>query len=190
MQTIEPYLKLYRYFESPPKYQILHSLVNRVEGGTSVFVDAIQRAQVLREKDRESFVTLSTIPVHFHYQNDGHFLHHAHTTIEIAEPGLEQSIRCINYSPPFQAPLRPSKSDVLYPALKAFAKLLDDPAARFDYTMQEGDAVLFDNRRVLHARTAFQSKESDDRPLETNRWLKGCYLEADAVYDRARILNL
>lgn len=53
---------------------------------------------------------------------------------------------------------------------------------------------MFDNRRVLHARAAFYEKEDDGTrgPLhdgETNRWLKGCYLEADAIMDRARILK-
>ena len=58
--------------------------------------------------------------------------------------------------------------------------------------MREGDAVLFDNRRVLHARMGFKDRDGDpssgaaDSP---NRWLKGCYLEADAVLDRGRVLR-
>jgi gamma-butyrobetaine dioxygenase len=63
--------------------------------------------------------------------------------------------------------------------------------------MKEGDAVIFDNRRVLHARTEFREWGDEDRPLnienakegEASRWLKGCYLEADAVWDRMRVLN-
>lgn len=62
------------------------------------------------------------------------------------------------------------------------------------YTLKEGDAVLFDNRRVLHARTAFHDRGSRDRTNEVkegepNRWLKGCYLEADAIMDRRRVLE-
>jgi gamma-butyrobetaine dioxygenase len=49
--------------------------------------------------------------------------------------------------------------------------------------------VFFDNRRVLHARTAFEDTESDTNEGETNRWLKGCYLEADAILDRGRVLK-
>ena len=70
--------------------------------------------------------------------------------------------------------------------------LLDDKANRLEYTLREGDAVLVDNRRVLHARTAFTDKPSNGREglgEETNRWLKGCYLEADAILDRGRILS-
>jgi alpha-ketoglutarate-dependent taurine dioxygenase len=62
---------------------------------------------------------------------------------------------------------------------------------RFEYTLKEGDAVLFDNRRVLHARTAFADRERADtgQEREANRWLKGCYFEADAVLDRGRVLR-
>ena len=39
--------------------------------------------------------------------------------------------------------------------LGQFERMLDDPAVRFDYLLEEGDAVLFDNRRMMHVRTAF-----------------------------------
>ena len=67
--------------------------------------------------------------------------------------------------------------------------MLEDPAVRYEYLLKEGDAVLFDNRRVLHARTAFTEREAESNDEETNRWLKGCYLEADAVLDRGRVLR-
>jgi len=105
--------------------------------------------------------------------------------------GAGRPIDHINYSPPFQAPLLLSSTPpAFYPAFARFAQLLNDPANTFKYTLEEGDAVLFDNRRVLHARTAFHDGEGDDNKQEdTNRWLKGCYLEADALLDRARVLR-
>jgi gamma-butyrobetaine dioxygenase len=176
-----------RYFESPPRYQVLHSLVNRVEGGTSIFVDGIERGQVLRKRYPDSFNTLVNTPVNFHYDNDGHFHHRTHPTIELDQPKSE--IQYINYSPPFQAPFPLDTPPEVWKALKVFSSLIEEPSSRFEYTMQEGDAVVFDNRRILHARTAFQGKgDADGQQLETNRWLKGCYLEADALYDQARML--
>ena len=57
--------------------------------------------------------------------------------------------------------------------------------------------VLFDNRRVLHARASFREWQDHERPEdvpqtregESSRWLKGCYLEADALLDRMRVLE-
>ncbi|KAK7692800.1 hypothetical protein QCA50_004434 [Cerrena zonata] len=181
-----------QYFNHPPRYQFLHCLRNRVQGGVSLFVDAIYAAQELREKYPEDFNLLTTIPVTFHYINDGHHLHNAHPTIELAavsgNPAELRPIRHINYSPPFQAPLPLSTPSEFYSALKRFASLLDRPTSRFEYLLREGDAVIFDNRRVLHARTAFTDNDGEGQ-MEVNRWLKGCYVEADSVFDRLRVLR-
>ncbi|KAI1786245.1 Clavaminate synthase-like protein [Ganoderma leucocontextum] len=180
------------YFQHPPRYQILHCLRNRVEGGTSVFVDAVHVASKLRKEDRAAFDVLAGTPVAFHYINDGHHLYRVHRTIQLAEIGPRRTapIAFINYSPPFQAPL-PQQTPLpqFVPALKKFADMLEDPEVRFEYLLKEGDAVIFDNRRVLHARTAFREREAESSEEETHRWFKGCYLEADPVLDRLRVLG-
>jgi len=103
----------------------------------------------------------------------------------------------VNYSPPFQAPLPVSAPPKLFTALAQFSGLLKRPEGRYVYRLQEGDAALFDNRRVLHARAAFREWQVHERPKyvpqtregESSRWLKGCYLEADALLDRMRVLE-
>lgn len=87
--------------------------------------------------------------------------------------------------------------DAFYEALALFQAELDNPALRYEFTMQEGDAVLFDNNRVLHARTAFRDKTDDEiardgtviTPGEPTRWLKGLYLDGSTVWDRLSVLN-
>ncbi|GLB39718.1 putative clavaminate synthase-like protein [Lyophyllum shimeji] len=180
------------YFEHPPRYQILHCLRNKVHGGTSIFVDALHAALLLRDTHPPDFDVLTTTPVAFHYINDGHHLHRQHPTVELASPASgapRGTIAHINYSPPFQAPLPLSTPPAFYPALQRFAKLLNDPRNTYAYTLREGDAVFFDNRGVLHARTAFSDVEGQGGEGETNRWLKGCYLEADDLMDRGRVLR-
>lgn len=78
-----------------------------------------------------------------------------------------------------------------YTALSAYSKILNSAEQTFKYTLAEGDAVIFDNRRVLHARTVFNDKprEEGDELEEANRWLKGCYLEPDTLWDKGRILR-
>lgn len=194
------------YFQHPPRYQILHCLRNRVKGGVSIFVDAFKAAEKLYESSKEAFEVLSTTPVEFHYINDGHHLHQSHTTIELAPAHAKDqrttqasvpNIAFINYSPPFQAPLSINTPPTFYSSLAQFAELLRQPENRFEYLLKEGDAVLFDNRRVLHARSAFEEWTEEERPSnvppamegETSRWLKGCYLESDAVWDLMRVLR-
>jgi len=179
------------YFENPPRYQFLHCLRNRVYGGTSIFVDALYAANKLQENYSSHFHTLTTTPVSFHYINDGHHLHFDHPTIQLGRfPDQDGSypIQHVNYSPPFQAPLRVSTPPEFYDALSQFVEILEDPANKFQYTLQEGDTAIFDNRRVLHARTSFNEKEGTKDGV-TDRWLKGCYIEADAVSDKARVMR-
>ena len=190
-----------RYFEEPPRYQILHCLRNRVEGGSSIFVDGLHAALTLSRSNPAHFAALATNPVHFHYINDGHHLHHAHNTFEL-RPCVEgedttnsvfvgikyHKFVSINYSPPFQAPLPVNTPAAVYDALQDYASILEDPHNRFEYLLREGDVVLFDNRRVLHGRREFVDKsEVEGKGEETNRWLKGCYLEEDAVLDKRRV---
>lgn len=160
-----------------------------------MFLDALHAAQVLRTTHPTHFDVLTRVPVSFHYINDGHHLHHDHYTIELAPtttcpPARLLPISHINYSPPFQAPLPVKTPPEFYEAMAEFTRIIDDPAHTYEYTLSEGDAVLFDNRRTLHARTAFQNRPE---PVlgdgEPNRWLKGCYLEGDAILDKIRVLT-
>ncbi|KAG8875942.1 hypothetical protein FRB98_007522 [Tulasnella sp. 332] len=175
------------YLSSPPRYQLLHCLRNRnVIGGRSLFVDGIYAAQTLYNEDRKAFEALRDTDVRFHYHNDGHHLTKIHRTF-VVDPNSNTSmpnITAINYSPPFQAPLSlQTTPPEFYPALQKFAALLRRPEARYEFLMQEGDVVCFDNRRVLHARGAFT-----DSP-ESVRWLKGAYVEADDIVDKVRVLE-
>lgn len=181
------------YMQHPPHLQLLHCIKNRVEGGTSVFVDAIKAANDLWAVDRDAFEALASVSIPFHYENDGHHLHRSHPTIQLVPSHLNPSgppqIAHINYSPPFQAPLSPDVPPIVYSALRKYADLLARPSGRFEYTLAEGDCAVFDNRRVLHARTAFWDKSAKQgKAEETNRWLKGCYAEVDDLLDRTRVL--
>ncbi|KAF9034669.1 Clavaminate synthase-like protein [Hymenopellis radicata] len=175
------------YFQHPPQLQILHCLRNRVSGGSSIFSDALHAAETLRNQDPIAFKILCSTQVPFHYINDGHHLYHTHPTIEVSSKG---EVKQINYSPPFQAPLLLDTLPEFYGALKKFTELVNNEEHAYEYTMKEGDAVMFDNRRVLHARRAFQDIQGQEvREGDANRWLKGCYIEADALWDKGRILR-
>ncbi|KAH9918834.1 taurine catabolism dioxygenase TauD, TfdA family-domain-containing protein [Fomitopsis serialis] len=128
------------YFQHPPRFQILHSLRNRVEGVASYFVDALRAAETLPETHPEEFSVLVETPVAFHYINDGHHLHHSHPTIQFRADS-PRPIAHINYSPPLQAALPLSTPPAFYPALERF-DLLEDLASRFEYLLREGDAVM------------------------------------------------
>ncbi|KZT59311.1 Clavaminate synthase-like protein [Calocera cornea HHB12733] len=193
------------YMRTPPAYQVLHCIENRVSGGESSLVDGLRVAIQFENDSPKMFSTLTRFPIPFQYVNAGEARFCSHTTIE-ATPlgdGMDSpygapidldttryiplygegpdryTIRSINFSPPFQAPLPTSAPPEVQLALHSFADALEDPRNVYKYRMAEGDCVVFDNRRVLHARSGF---DADEGP----RWLKGCYLEEDAVVDSWR----
>jgi alpha-ketoglutarate-dependent taurine dioxygenase len=172
-------------------------LRNHVRGGTSLFVDAFAAAQALRATHPEDFARLVTTPVPFQYINDARHLHHARPTItlEPAAPpshggdGVEPRIAAVSYSPPFQAPLPRDTPHGFYDALAHFAALVEAPDAVYTRQLGEGDAVVFDNRRILHGRTAIEDG-SGSACGEPNRWLKGCYFEGDTMASHGRALRV
>jgi len=65
---------------------------------------------------------------------------------------------------------------------RVFAELLRDSRYQLRLRLRKGDLVAFDNRRILHGRTAFSSARS-------LRHLQGCYLTRDSVYSEAAMLH-
>lgn len=142
--------------------------------------------------------------IEFEYDNDGHYLHHCHPMLPPDRRRLDSPKAAVNWSPPFQGLPSPMSVGAMpdsqlkwYQAVDKFQKLLEQPHREWEFTMEEGDLVLFDNRRVLHARRAFRDlteAEREERGVEviegeSSRWLKGCYLDGEVVWDKLVTLD-
>lgn len=66
--------------------------------------------------------------------------------------------------------------------MKAFSNRLNAEENIFELKLEEGDCVIFDNRRVVHARRAFDAQAGE-------RWLKGAYVDDDVFFSRLRVLE-
>lgn len=161
---------------------------HQIRGGESYFVDSYHVASML---SKESFETLRDVPMTFEYKAGSHHTRYVRPTIELDESSSDSRIEAINYSPPFQGPLTRQtfgQASALAKALKEFAKLADSPELQYRRQLQPGDLVIFDNRRTLHARTAF-SFEKAEAGGERGRWLKGAYMDEDEVKSKWRVLS-
>ncbi|GAK66865.1 gamma-butyrobetaine hydroxylase [Moesziomyces antarcticus] len=195
------------YFQNPPRFQFLHMLRNKVRGGASIFVDSFKVAERMWDEERELWEVLTKVPVGFHYVNDGRHYRYTHPTFELAHdteghagPPLQGTtmprLSAVNYSPPFQSPLplhptehlkTAEQRQTFYRALKRFSDLTLAEEFRYEKQMEEGECVIFDNRRVLHSRKGFEWDES--KQGEVKRWLKGCYVDGDAIWSTYRTLR-
>jgi gamma-butyrobetaine dioxygenase len=178
------------YMANPPGLQLLHCLKNTCEGGSSLFSDAFRAVSELHPKHVKQ---LTDTKIGYQYKNAGEYYYHEHTVIE---PQSYRSkiwpdsrvLKHVNYSPPFQADHlstafhQSSTFPSLLKSLRKFADRVEDPDNLYEYKMQEGECVIFNNRRVLHGRKEFDATHGE-------RWLKGAYVDTDVFMSRFRVLN-
>ena len=160
------------YRDPVPTVQFLHCLRNAADGGESVFVDGFHAAAKLRERDPAAFAVLAGTPVTFGYRDAATELSATRPMISLDPPGR---IREIRFNSRALRPVRLGRAHAaaFYAAYRAFADLLADPAARLTVRLGPGDCAVFDNTRILHARTGFTSSG--------RRHLQGCYADLDGI---------
>lgn len=179
------------YFESPPGLQFLHCIRNSVKGGSSLFADGFRAAEAVRLASEQFFQALCDFPVTFHYKNDGHHYHYTRPTVVLEKSTYLRQPRIdhMNWSPPFQAPIEADttgKDNSTFRrwlhAIRAIGKSIEDPQSQLELRLNEGECVIFNNRRVLHGRREFDPESGD-------RWLKGTYVDVDAFLSKFRTLS-
>ncbi|KAF7193103.1 Gamma-butyrobetaine dioxygenase [Pseudocercospora fuligena] len=69
-------------------------------------------------------------------------------------------------------------------AAKKFNDLIHRPEVIYERLMKPGECVIFDNRRVLHARKAFEVGDAGKE-----RWLRGAYIDKDPFMSKLKILS-
>ncbi len=167
--------------EYQPGLQMLHCLENSVEGGEAVMLDGFAVAEALRERAPEAFATLTR--VRWCYANTARTTDYVWYApmICLDARGALLEVRIADFlRGPLQAPFE--EVEPAYAALMTLQRLLRDPAFAIRFTYRPGDLVIFDNRRLLHARDAFEGSTG-------HRWLQGCYMERDEIRSRYRMIQ-
>ena len=163
------------WFELPPGYQFLHCLINASKGGDSSAIDGFAVADYLRKNEKEIFETLVSVPLKFRdkdYTQDSYRSFHA-PAISLTK---DQDFHDIRFSVATMDALdcHPDVMDKVYKAHHRFGNLLHDDKFQINFRLEPGDIFSFNNRRVLHGRTAFD-------PSSGHRHLQGYYMDRDAV---------
>ena len=168
-------------WERPPDYQLLHCLKNDADGGASILVDGFRAAEELRRREPGAFRLLTRFPVDFRFQDNESDIRFRAPTIGLDEAGAVTEVR-FNFAV-MDAIGAPAESmGALCRALRAFAAVIRDPVLECHYRLNPGELLVFDNRRVLHGRAAFD-------PSTGRRHLQGCYVDRDQLLSRIRVLE-
>jgi trimethyllysine dioxygenase len=143
------------YSLDPPGLQLLHCIAFDGEGGENIFVDGFKVAELIRVQDPQAFDTLTQVAVPGAYIDEGVVLRAEHPVIRLHSDGSIKQICFNNFDrAPFQLATAEEEA-AFYHAYGLFHKLINDPAMQITIQMRPGNAVWFNNWRVLHARNAY-----------------------------------
>src|SRR5580693_2467529 len=171
------------YRDPVPTIQLLHCLRTADDGGDTGLVDGFCAAAALRAADADAFELLTRNPVSFGYQDKGAELQASQPLIELSARGRVRGVRFNNRS---ALPLRLPYAELarFYPAYRRWAELLARPERRLNLRLAAGDCLVFDNTRILHARTAFSMSQNS-----AGRHLQGCYADLDGLASTLAVLR-
>ena len=168
-------------WERPPDYQLLHCLQNGADGGDSILVDGFRAANALRQREPAAYRLLTRFPIDFRFQDHESDIRFRAPSIGLDEAGAVAEVR-FNFAVMDAIDAPPERMGALCRALRAFAAVIRDPALECRYRLSPGELLVFDNRRVLHGRAAFD-------PSTGLRHLQGCYVDRDQLLSRIRVLE-
>lgn len=158
LHTDQPFL------EKPPRMQLLQCIRPADTGGDSYLVDAMTAARHLRSVDAAAYELLATTPVRFHRKQKG--FEKILDAPLLSGDGEAFQVRWSYFTlAPYRLPFE--QMEAWYRAHDRFARLVRDPRNQVRFALAAGDYVLYDNFRMMHARTSFRGA----------RWLRGVYFD-------------
>ena len=144
------------YRDPVPTLQLLHCLRDASAGGDTVLVDGFAAAAALRSADPASFGVLTSTPIPFAYVDKETSLTACQPLIALSPRGRITAVRLNNRSmQPVRLPY--AEAEAVYAAYRAWTAIVARPEFALGLRLAPGDCLVFDNTRILHARTAFAS---------------------------------
>ena len=159
LHTDQPFLA------EPPRFQMLHCMQPADEGGDSTVADARASAEYLRRTDAHAYELLSTVPIRFHRVQKSFEKLHTSPLLELRGGALAR-VRSSYFT---MAPQELSfeRMEAWYRAYQRWERLVSDPHHHYRFRLEAGDFLLYDNWRMLHARSRFRGA----------RWVRGVYFD-------------
>lgn len=167
--------------ELPPGFQFLHCLKNDAQGGGSLFCDGYAIANDLRRDDPDAFRILTEVSVPFRFHDDVTDIRSRKHVITLGLDGEVLEI-CFNAHIADVIDLPPDQIEPFMLAYRKIMQMTRDAKYLVTLKLRGGEMVVFDNRRVLHGREAFD-------PQTGARHLHGCYVDRGEFESRLRVLS-
>jgi len=168
------------YRKPVPGIQLLHCISNETPGGDSTLVDGLAISNYLEKNYKKYFEILTSTEILFYFTDKDIILKNWGSLIELNNKKKFKQIRFsgrLDYVPPMKV----EKLNIFYKARKKFFQLCASKDFKIQFRLEAGMLIMFDNHRLLHGRTKFNSSLGI-------RKLQGCYIEHDATEGKLRKL--
>jgi alpha-ketoglutarate-dependent taurine dioxygenase len=178
MQPIPPHTDE-AYLHTPTGILTLYCVNPASEGGESVLVDGFMLCEQLRKSKPQAFDILSRCPQTYHRivpEKNLNYLTRARA-ITVDE---KENLVGFRFHPRAMAPSDVSRDLArdLHAANHALSELMLNPDNQLCFELEAGDAVFFDNHRVMHSRKRFS---------DPNRHLQICNVSREAFHQKVRL---
>ena len=166
-----------QYCESPPGIQLLHCLKfdSCIEGGESAIVDMFNFAEQFRIRHPKEFNVLCRVNASFYKVNFDYTPAYCRNSRPVIVTDHDSGeIKAVHWNPYTDSPLcvNPEWVVPFFDARWKFAHMLETFPHKHQFRLTPGDLIVFNNRRMSHARTTFSLNGGE-------RHLQGCYVNID-----------
>ena len=169
------------YRKPVPCIQLLHCIESEVTGGFSTLVDGYTVTEDLKKEYFDFYKILSEIKVRFRFTDKEVVLEDWSELIKLDK---NKDFKQVRFSPrlDYVPMLEKGKLDLYYKARKKLSEMYNSDKYRIEFKLSPKDLIMMDNHRLLHGRTAYETKEG-------NRFLQGCYIDYDSTEGKLRHLK-
>ena len=169
------------YRNPVPCIQLLHCIKSEVSGGLSTLVDGFTVTEDLKNENPEFYKILSEVKVRFKFIDKSVVLE---DWSELIKLNNDKTFKQVRFSPrlDYVPIMEKDKLDLYYQARKKLSEMYNSDKYRIEFKLEPKDLMMMDNYRLLHGRTAYETKEGD-------RFLQGCYIDYDSTEGKLKHLK-
>jgi len=141
------------YLHDAPGLQTLHCIRRDAEGGNNKLIDGLAIAETMRVKHPAAFEILCNIKIPGRYIKPDTYLQAHRPVFRVNDDGGVIQVSFNNHD---RAPFRLENNEMVsfYEAYGIFHNLANQANRQFEFCLEPGTVITFDNWRLLHARSA------------------------------------
>lgn len=180
---------VYRY--NPTGVSFFHCVEQiEGEGGASYYVDGLSLAARIKELDEDAHECLCTEPLVFYRHIPANAAMHVdaayfRSEATVFKTGAQGSVIGLRYHPRTLAPMTKDDTTIsrVYRARRLLEQVSEDPAFHAQFRADLHECAIYDNHRVMHARTTFELTKGA-------RHFRQCHVDREEFHSRLRLLAL